>query len=939
MLLFFFSDLLTKQSLNNDKASSLVFSGVREVTPPPPSPRSVSCNSQEDVELESDTTKKDNESVMTRTFESDSRPTFWIPVDGSSAEKNGPTSAPTVGESSSNGTKFYIDLTNLEALATGQCSLCGDSVTETTKSKRGSVSSNADKEICESCQPRRRSSEDVFWIPFTDKRKASALKNLSGMENGLRDGASITNGRKNSKDRITERSNGEPHPQSEQSDVSSSVMEGGDSKAPVLSKSVLPSSSDMTGYDVSCVCDNNTGWCSCTIVKKDVSSPSTDNTLNKASGATGVVKTIGETSSLVESTLVSRPANEYASSPRASSYSKSQSSARNGTDIVLKSFSENDISNHLPVEGTVKPTLKNFEENEKHLVEAHQNVPGQAVKQPFVRETNPDNDRDGTISKAPVEPSPPKHAWATPRVEEPGSSGVKITNPFPSPVPPVDKSAVHPPIGPVDDNRMGNKKHTQGKKCGGKTGSTCKTKPRTKSKVPEQNIKGGKKKGKAKKKSDIKMVTVQQRDAQEELGLRTISQGGLDVAEESMDYLSTFRPFSMFKGKHPILSPIPESPRSTLVTPQNTEGTAQVVASQQQIEKGPDVAVIGAGKDSAGMVEEGGFDVVDGGMFSSLIGMCVPRLRFGKSDVVSDSGSDAESTEALVTQPRGGRVTKQPHDFAEEGIARDTGSVVGVKRVGAKHQVVQDEADDAMEAIVKRELSLEEQRESGRTDSVDQTSVSHNQTTKNFSPDETFRAASNLSQISTGEESLLSYRYSRDFPSKILGESDLPSEERTSSEASSFSEQYSDTDSSYNSLGSASPRPLSPASSLNSSDTYFSSPRDSSCPETPTPEREMRSENSVEIDYYEQVAREKSSISSSSSSSSTIRTRSNISLGSLGNISQGSMGSFAPSIAENVVRSRLSASSRSQSSTSCEEEIVWKKGNILGKGAFGTVSY
>ena len=357
-----------------------------------------------------------------------------------------------------------------------------------------------------------------------------------------------------------------------------------------------------------------------------MSSPSTDNTLNKASGATGVVKTIGETSSLVESTLVSRPANEYASSPRASSYSKSQSSARNGTDIVLKSFSENDVSNHSPVEDKVKPTLKNIEENEKHLIEAHQNVPGEAAKQPFVQETNLDNNRDGTISKALVEPSPPKHARATPRVEEPDSSGVKITNPFPSPVPPVDKSAVHPPIGPVDDNRMGNKKHTlgkKGKKCGGKTGTTCKTKPRTKSKVPEQNIKGSKKKGKAKKKSDIKMVTVQQRDAQEELGLRTISQGGLDVAEESMDYLSTFRPFSMFKGKHPILSPIPESPRSTLGTPQNTEGTAQVVASQQQSEKGPDVAVIGAGKDSAGMVEEGGFDVVDGGMFSSLIGMCV----------------------------------------------------------------------------------------------------------------------------------------------------------------------------------------------------------------------------------------------------------------------------------------------------------------------------
>ena len=191
-----------------------------------------------------------------------------------------------------------------------------------------------------------------------------------------------------------------------------------------------------------------------------MSSPSTDNTLNKASGATGVVKTIGETSSLVESTLVSRPANEYASSPCVSSYFKSKSSTRNGTDIVLKSFSENDVSNHSPVEDKVKPTLKNIEENEKHQIEAHQNVPGEAAKQSFVQETNLDNNRDGTISKALVEPSPPKHARATPRVEEPDSSGVKITNPFPSPVPPVDKSAVHPPIGPVDDNRMGNKKHT-----------------------------------------------------------------------------------------------------------------------------------------------------------------------------------------------------------------------------------------------------------------------------------------------------------------------------------------------------------------------------------------------------------------------------------------------------------------------------------------------
>ena len=95
----------------------------------------------------------------------------------------------------------------------------------------------------------------------------------------------------------------------------------------------------------------------------------------------------------------------------------------------------------------------------------------------------------------------------------------------------------------------------------------------------------------------------------------------------------------------------------------------------------------------------------------------------------------------------------------------------------------------------------------------------------------------------------------------------------------------------------------------------------------------------MEIDYYERMASEKSGASRSSSNSSTIRTQSNASLGSVGNISQSSIGSFSSVMSENVVRSRLSASARSQlSSDSCEEEIVWKKGNLLGKGAFGTVS-
>lgn len=60
------------------------------------------------------------------------------------------------------------------------------------------------------------------------------------------------------------------------------------------------------------------------------------------------------------------------------------------------------------------------------------------------------------------------------------------------------------------------------------------------------------------------------------------------------------------------------------------------------------MVVIGVGKDFVGMVEEGGFDVVDGGMFSNLIGMCVFWFRFGKFDVVFDLGFDVESSEVLV---------------------------------------------------------------------------------------------------------------------------------------------------------------------------------------------------------------------------------------------------------------------------------------------------
>lgn len=923
-------------------------SEIGEVAPLPPSPRveSRSSNrSQENGEL-APTQASDDETDMTRTFTSIPRSTFWIPVGENDTEKNEAPSVEKDEESSSNGTQFYIDLSNLEALASGQCSLCGTSLPEgTPASRRDSISSSPDKEMCKSCKPRRGSNEDVFWIPFTEKRKASALKNLNGVENG--DDSAKPNARRKS----NEQNNAEDRVQSEKHD-STSVAESSNSKALVLannsSRPSMASPANMTGFDVSCMCDDNTGVCSCTIVRKDLSSSSA--AVEESTTDYGkIVKTVGEVSSLAESTVIARPTNGSAPPTRAIVASKNKSLAKKENDIILKSFSETDIHNPVAVAPSSKTTLRNTEEKEHVSGEVRQRGPSQDTKLPHTQEALNETGHDSAILNTTVEPSPPKQAWTTPRSEEPGASSVTIINAYPSPVPPVDKSAIHPPIGPA----TANKKLTSGKKGkkGGKpaSNSTKTAKPRTKSKVSEQNGKGGKKKGKAKKKGDMKMITVQQREAGEELGLRTISQGGLDVAEESMDYLSTFRPFNarMLKGKHAILSPIPESPRSTRNSPRSTLSTPRVVdfaASlredntqvQERNAKGlSDVGAMGEGvpENSEGVAREEEFDVVDGGMFSRVIGMCVPRLKFGKSDL---SGSDEECSEPLLKHPHGGGVGKQQREPVE---TRSTEDRLRVEQGGEYQQVIQDEADDVMEDLIRRGLSLEEEREGNGTQ-FDQHSDSRSRfTTDDSLTNVTSHSSSSLSQVKTSEESsVLTYRYSTEVPT----ESDLANEEPTSSDMSSYSEQYSDTDSSYNSCGSTSPRPLSPASSLNSSDTYFSSPRDSSSADTPTPDRDMYSENSVEIEYYERMTREKSGISSSSSSSSTIRAQSNASRGSVGNISQGSVGSLSGSVAENVVRSRLSASSRSseqrsQSSASCEEEIFWKKGNVLGRGAFGTV--
>ena len=336
---------------------------------------------------------------------------------------------------------------------------------------------------------------------------------------------------------------------------------------------------------------------------------------------------------------------------------------------------------------------------------------------------------------------------------------------------------------------------------------------------------------------------------------------------------------------------------------------------------------------------EGDFDVVDGGLVSTLkaFGMRIPRLKFSKSNTESDSGSDTECKEPPLAHPQGDTEGTNSMPCGNKCVRDDDNRA----EVREYQQVIPDEADDMVEEMVRHELSLREEGEVSVAPS-DQRSDSHSRTSMDDSfTNVTGHVSSSSSQ--TGEQSLSSYQYSKEFTPAVITneEADQRSvSSRTSSEMSSQSEQYSDTDSTYDSCASDSPRPLSQASSFNSSDTYFSSPRDSSCADTPTPDRETYSENSVEMDYYERMARERSDISTSGSNSSTIRTQSNASLGNMGNVSQDSVGNFSIVGSENVVRSRLSASSRSQSSEcgSCDEEIVWKKGNVLGRGAFGTVS-
>ena len=183
------------------------------------------------------------------------------------------------------------------------------------------------------------------------------------------------------------------------------------------------------------MCDNITGVCSCTISKKDVFStppaakesittdtncPTTNYTIQGTSNTADVVKTIGETSSLAESTLVARPENNCASSMCTDSPSLSKSKARKETEITLKSFSEADVDNCTSQEGvsdndSLSKATGSNNDKEKGSFEVGQGTDqGTQLSSTQEAVNGAEKEGDGSLFKSAPDPSPPKQAWATP---------------------------------------------------------------------------------------------------------------------------------------------------------------------------------------------------------------------------------------------------------------------------------------------------------------------------------------------------------------------------------------------------------------------------------------------------------------------------------------------------------------------------------------------
>ena len=331
----------------------------------------------------------------------------------------------------------------------------------------------------------------------------------------------------------------------------------------------------------------------------------------------------------------------------------------------------------------------------------------------------------------------------------------------------------------------------------------------------------------------------------------------------------------------------------------------------------------------------GAIDKVDGGFFCKFIGRCVPRLKMESSG----SESESDSHEPILGNiPSTQNNTDTQYENRIQNVTQwDPVDIPAVKDEIRK-LIPDDEADtdieDLLSGVLEQENVLNKSGSFQKLHSeIGQVFTPHREIVNSNSGTDDQDCLNHISQNAnvtlysnkgvgikeTGEREILSVSRQETFPSL----SSLSTEDDRY--------HFSDTDSSYNSCGST-PRPFSDENSSSfDSDSYFSSPRASSCTSTPTPCcGDCSSNSSVDINLYERGFKKISTRRSSSSNSSN-STLKGIS------VSPGSVGSeFSLKEGESVVHSRLGNCSTASSE---EEEIVWKKGNMLGKGAFGMVNY
>ena len=596
-----------------------------------------------------------------------------------------------------------------------------------------------------------------------------------------------------------------------------------------------------------------------------------------------------------------------------------------------------------------------------------------------------------------AEPAQSKPAWESPR-NEPCPSGIIIANAFPTPEPTENahvQPAVHASIA-VDSSvkqSKSTKVKAKGKKAKSAKGNqgnrpnksntnrsrSTERKPQTANSTSSVRKDSGKKKGKGKKKPDVKMIDVKQIGVEEGLALEGLGtdvvcatpdvSGPPTLSIDSNSYSKAFNSHP-FRGKFLNLSPIPESPRNaqdrlsdTVDTPTvnhvynselllstafNRTSPKDVEPSKDSIDKRGKECVNDSniahedfdlhGSDIHRHENEGApLDEVDGGVIGKLFGYFVPRLKLRLSDTESDSECNEQLLESPYTLNKTDtQKSKCASNASEQYSTKNTNNMADVST-----SLLQDEADDNIEDllndVLERRNNLEScgssrrrTREVGRVLTPDcGVFVTNINSTLEYLEKKHDYLKRKTSGSATSENDC-------DDRAKQSREIFSLSREDTFSSLSSVSTEddrnrCSDTDSSYNSCDST-PRPVSDEnSSTVDSESYFSSPHNSTSSNTPTPYcADCSSNGSVDLTLYEGVFKRRHTLQSSGSSSSRSTLKGS-------NSSQGSVGSAFSTQGgeESVVYSRLGSCSAASSE---EAEIIWKKGNMLGKGAFGMVN-